>query len=361
MAAPKRLPSLHRPQIYVHVEFGVSWSQRRAPNQHGVTYRSRGLRERLPNFPRQVPPLNTNYLAGTANTDTERSRQQSLRPEDYALYLPPRPQDLDAIEEERRSSRDSRSSHERGRSAPPPINNSPWDITNLPESSAMGASSSSRAAPTGSGPQPMIWKDLPEVPSRFRLGEDGMPWSAWSWPDADPDDARLFPPASRQQQNEEFMPYRRSPAAAYSSPEDKETAVEPRGADPSGKARELEALGHAMMTIDNGFENQWWNSGGREPTTWVAHETSTAPTPAPSHQPPAPRHQGTTDSIGSLGWAVASTPLDNRASYGSAQHLVSPLSRSGTLVETPPPRYIQLTRSMSTRSEELFLDGGRWG
>ncbi len=65
---PVMEPPSHRqrrgPQIYVHVEFGVSWSSQHVPKNHEVTYKSRAIRERQPaSFPRQIPAPNTNYLA----------------------------------------------------------------------------------------------------------------------------------------------------------------------------------------------------------------------------------------------------------------------------------------------------------
>jgi len=349
-----RLGSLHRPQVYVKVEFGVSWSQRQAPNNHGLTYRSRNLRERLPNFPRQVPATNTNYLAGLPPPSQGSS---FLLPDDGPRQPRHFLQDIEE-REERRSSRDSRSSHERGRSAPPPINNSPWDITQL-DASAF-PSSSSRAAAAAPMPDDALWKELPEVPTRFRLGEDGMPWSAWSWPyDYDPDmDSRGPSPGQG--------PAPRVTAGHASSSALATTARSPHeAARDAARNRELEALSAAMVTVDNGFENQWWNQGDRETTAAVVMSANMAgpvvTTPPPAYEP----GHGQNVSVASLGWAIASERPADRTSYAAAvaaSHGVSPLTAATDLRSPPPPLYQQaLTRSMSTRSEELFMDGGRWG
>ncbi|KAF3763062.1 hypothetical protein M406DRAFT_356926, partial [Cryphonectria parasitica EP155] len=66
----------------------------------------------------------------------------------------------------------------------------------------------------------------------------------------------------------------------------------PQGDDPA-RRHELEALGHAMMTVDNGFENQWWNQGERK------HLTAVTP-------PPATRQQ--MEEQMALGWVGALLP-----------------------------------------------------
>ena len=342
-----RLGSLHRPQVYVKVEFGVSWSQRQAPNNHGITYRSRNLRERLPNFPRQVPAPTTNYLAGLPPPTHGSS---SLHPEETQPRQPHHfLQDIDEGEE-RRSSRDSRSSHERGRSAPPPINNSPWDITQL---DASGMPSSSRAVAPAPMPDDVLWKELPEVPTRFRLGEDGMPWSAWSWPmDYDPDSTSRGPSPGQGsgQHHQRFGAAADRGVTAARSPQE--------AARDAARNRELEALSAAMVTVDNGFENQWWNQGSRETVTMSANMAASPPPPAYE-----PGHVQST-SVPSLGWAIASERPSDRTSYaaavGAASYMVSPMTAAADFRSPPPLYQSALTRSLSTRSDEMFLDGGRW-
>ena len=171
------------PQIYVHVEFGVSWTRRPA-KKHEMTYVSRGLRERNTGFPRQVPAPNTNYLAAIHDFEQHQSRTGQLRraqtdndpqshhqmQEYYQVghhdYLPPQEQ------QPRHPRGGSRHPHERGQSAPPPIGENPWDV-NVSQDPAGGAEPSA-----DSRPQPDPWKALPAEPSQFRLGEGGMPWSA---------------------------------------------------------------------------------------------------------------------------------------------------------------------------------------
>lgn len=91
---------------------------------------------------------------------------------------------------------------------------------------------------------PALWKDLPTDPASFRLGE-GLPWSVSAWP-FDPDN------------DEHEPPFANIPTVVPLSPLSKR-----RGEDPQ-RVKELASLSTAMMTVDNGFENQWWNQGERQ-------------------------------------------------------------------------------------------------
>lgn len=98
------------------------------------------------------------------------------------------------------------------------------------------------------------------------------------------------------------------------------------------------------MTVDNGFENQWWNQGQRDSVT---EEAALPQDPQPS-------------SRNSLGWAVASN-----ASTRHDRSSQDRLSIATTDVVSPLPSFVSpdsagppLTRSLSTRSDELFID--RW-
>lgn len=515
VGAFKSSQSVHRPQVYVHVEFGVSWTSRRPPNNHVVTYQSRGLRNRLANFPRKVPSPTTNYLANAVppslqpghrsaiddfpaqrpqhheqqrrgerhavwqsletqrwldhqsqsrrreeqvqlrqhqHSQRQRSRQQQPQQQQQQIsrthlstgyrnrmVLPP-------VDEEQRSrsSRDSRSSHERGHSEPPPLSGSPWDITagdgsGLPinYSGSRYAVPSSFAVGAVRGGQPAhIWKDLPELPTRYRLGE-GLPWSiGLPEPDVDPDDERLRPrsqpeagDSSSIHQSLDYSPFKPFsnrptvlPIQAVDDEDQRQQDVDTQ------RQRNLEALSSAMMTIDNGFESQWWNQGGREntdaqspsapvPSVWPPGMSSSAlpvslvlpaslgesddegqgtqaePAQVPQQTSSLPASPSEASSprrirMASLGWAIASSPvptetveptgpytppslassvlprhpqrvssLNNRAS----QQVVSPVSEfAGGDLWSPATRSRQLSRSMTTRSEELFLTMGRY-
>ncbi|KAL1899120.1 hypothetical protein Sste5346_003042 [Sporothrix stenoceras] len=517
----------HRPQVYVHVEFGVSWTSRHVPNNHVLSYKSRGLRDRLANFPREVPAPSTNYLSSSVppqlqpghhssfddfttsrrheqqkqrerhavwdSLETQRRRehhqqtqnrhreelaqarynqqqqqkrrsqnqqqlqqlqtqpqlqQQPQQPQQQSqlsqLYLSTRYQSrmgLAPVDEEQRSSRssrDSRSSHERGHSEPPPLSGSPWDITTgdasvlpLNFGGSRYAVPVSGAGPARSGAQPQIWKDLPELPTRYRLGE-GLPWSqGLPEPDVDPDDERLRPrsqpeagDSSSIHQSLDYSPFRpfaNRPTVLPIQTADVETQ---RQLDiDSQRKRDLEALSSAMMTIDNGFESQWWNQGKRlntdaqsptapAPSVWPSGMSSSAlpvslvlppslqgesddegqstssPVPQQTSSLPTSPSSPRRIRMASLGWAIASSPistepaaapvtpspssvlprhpqrlssLGNNRSSQSSQQIVSPISEfTGNDLWSPGTRNRQLSRSMTTRSEELFFTTGRY-
>jgi hypothetical protein len=396
-----------RPQIYVHVEFGVTWTGQNPPRMHDLTYRSKGLRDRSPNFPRQVPAPTTNFLA--APTESPYQRDHHVYHGYYGREAW-RYRNNDVQEEEmaRRSTRaeTSRSSQERGHSAPPPFGQNPWDVNvsqqpRKPVSAApMPVPSSSTSAPAAAprkkaqvpNMSATLFKELPEVPARFRLGSDGMPWSAWSWPygyepdayPADDDDDEEDLSGGNFTAAPEDRPHTAHPLvsnptqAAFYSPgigvavtrDDNEV---PTRADKSQQVRDLEALSAAMMTVDNGFENQWWYQGQREmtrsepsattPATNRLTTTTNADTVVSTHPPDylfSPRY---------LGWAVATpTPQEEqrqRQQQGQADLRYSQMSNSIVSPVTDiteyddrssaTPTFNSLGRSGTRKSDELFM------
>lgn len=406
MDNPLTRPSAHglqRPQAFLKVEFGVSWSPRHAPRIHGFEYGSRALRERAIGFPRHVPAPTTNYLAATSIQDFQQAQvpqyfhqaqpeqmQSQQRPvqHEYNSHLAnTRPDaqqrqnrrssrrfrqvvfapELELPNIERRASRDERIAsskrHERGHSAPPPLSDNNWDIVQ-PQTTAHASTDSSTACATVIRPVSDVWKSLPELPTRFRLGEEGMPWDSCADPVGldfylEPDPLLQPPPTHALPNPQHAQPCEEMPLATggnTTSP----TAVraEPyigsprhRGEDPA-RVRELEALGSAMMTVDNGFENQWWNQGEREPM------------PTALHPPPTTRDQVREQLT--LGWAMAHLPPGadgSSPSLASTEHgpialdnmVVSPVSSySGPLPQ------VSLSRSLSTRSDEVWFTGGSY-
>ncbi|OTA99329.1 hypothetical protein M426DRAFT_27628 [Hypoxylon sp. CI-4A] len=345
--------NISKPQIFVQLAFGVSWSQRHTPQTHTVTYMSRNLKNARDsgNFPRQVPPPTTNFLDASESRphrsrehscqyhqqqQRQRSRQrhhlqqyqvsaqgrESGYPEDQtdsqtneALRVRPR---LGSRSEARGTL------HERGRSAPPPINDSPWDVHH-----PSGATLFPSHAPANNE-QSRAWKALPALPAEsthYRLGEDGLPWSAWAWPGDVQDDETNSP-----------SPFANNPTTVPLSTE------RPRSEDLE-RARELESLSTAMMTVDNGFENQWWYQGPRESVEpwWPqdadedfdeAHTLTTAEAMLLSGSEPP------------LALASEHEQLPN------LNDIVSPISDSSSPAQSfTRPLY----RSLTTRSEELWL------
>jgi len=178
-----------------------------------------------------------------------------------------------------------------------------------------------------------------------------MPWSSWSWPlGYDPEGARLAEDVSGTSPSVHVTDH-------VSSYEASPLSVSVYSPGPSGVAtgreRELGALSAAMMTVDNGFENQWWNQGPREPVPVTTQEEEQLTVPPASNMMSRNRW-----STRSLGWAVAQTPALTSATIRSLNpsDIVSPVSESDlSPAPTYQSRYPQLSRTMSTRSEELWF------
>ncbi|KAI5925610.1 hypothetical protein F4810DRAFT_57738 [Camillea tinctor] len=346
--------SLSKPQIFVQLSFGVSWSERHAPRNHTVTYMSRNLKNarEVGNFPRQVPPPTTNFLATSDSRQHRNSSQHHYHHHQHHHHHQhgqPQQQQQEHRHHQSRSRNlerprgratdplrehpvmnspagdllvESRGvSHERGRSAPPPLNDSPWDA--YPTTSATLFPHPAQA----SRDQPQVWKALPTSPSQFRLGEDGLPWSAWAWPgDAE----------AQTHENNDDPPYANHPTTVALSSE------VPRQ-DDLERVRELESLSTAMMTVDNGFENQWWYQGPREVTNWWPQNEE--------NEDHDPRPLSTTEA---MLLSTSEPPVSimelNREDDMEADMrcIVSPIS------DWSPPSHLQ--RSLTTRSEELWLE-----
>ncbi|XEU95778.1 hypothetical protein FSHL1_001062 [Fusarium sambucinum] len=416
-----------RPAIYVHLEMGLSLPKIMSKDRH-ITYISKSMRDRANQFPRQLPPANTNYLNSSSEyqaghqqmlTQTQPTQDQlqhqfayhanNLAPNTYSRdpvstsvaqgqsYQPYRPQQVqhdireyyapdstaqpppqrDSLqpEEALRSSRSTRrGSHERGKSAPPPLNSSPWDI----------------GPPHASGNEPYLWKALPATPSQFRLGEGDMPWDSWTFPagldDNNEEDDHGERGDGRKRSREASLRATWGPEfpIEYSRPT-QPVQVDDRA---RGKAKDIQSLASALMTVDNGFEDQWWYQG---PRLVNIHGNVMVPTAVPKSSF-HPDHQQS-----SVGWAVSheeAQRLKNQNNQHQLQqkrqeqqrrrqrHLslqeqqlesfvpsnasfqpVSPYSGTNTadivspLSDYPSPlsSYGGLRRSLTTRSDELHL------
>ncbi|KAI0474264.1 hypothetical protein F4859DRAFT_84143 [Xylaria cf. heliscus] len=311
---------LGRPQLFVQLSWGVSWSDRYVPRTHTLSYTSKHLKEarNSGNFPRQEPyhqHRRPDSPQRQHHRDHERAHGRSGNSRPHHLMV------QSARRESRSESR--RASNERGSSAPPPIiHDGPWDD----EEGGPSATLFPRPARATWNP-PHVWKDLPTNPARFRLGEDGLPWSATAWPfDADGD--------------EDEPPFANLPTTLPLSPPNRRHSDDPQ------KVKDLESLSSAMVTVDNGFENQWWNQGPREPTAWVPADS------ADDDDDEDERPLSAADAI----LLSAAEPPSGVETYspvsGSFRDLVSPLSDTGPSFNISSP----LQRSSTSRSDELWMD-----
>jgi hypothetical protein len=346
-----------------------------------------------------VPAPNTNYLAAIHNFDQRQARLRENRQnnplrhhqmQEYyqgeelreqqrqqARQQQPRQQprthlQVPVIQEPERQTRaDTRSSSaERGRSAPPPIGENPWDV-NIPHLQTRN----SQMTPSDRNPAEIRRKPLPAPPSQFRLGDGGQPWSTWSLPDGyDPDthpkdeeedygtygtfDTYEDIPVISEPGDRNSTTYATNPTMVSTFSPDPTFVPEPTitiSQEPSsssapvvrdvetGRAKELGALSAAMMTVDNGFETQWWNQGQRDTVF------STAATDDPTTPDESPIHRWS-----STGAAMSSTasPVEARLPAG----VVSPLTDAAFSPAQVPASLLQ--RTLSTRSEELWFREG---
>jgi hypothetical protein len=232
----------------VNVQVGVSFSNNNPPHTASMKYTSRHMQERLYRehqeaFYRQREPQSLM----PENSQERLSRQQRAR------SLDARP--IDA--------------YGRGVSAPPSLYDRNEPISPV--------SAITPLHHTGSMPLEGANRPLPAVPSRFRLGEDGLPWSTEPW--------------YRCEEEQIVSPIR--PAVIGFEREERRTE------DPQ-RVRELEDLHQAMMTVDSlghdGWEAWTWDSVGDIPR--------------------GPR---------SLGWAVSTEARPERLN---------------NVLEPPPPPYV---------------------
>ncbi|KAK5625505.1 hypothetical protein RRF57_001221 [Xylaria bambusicola] len=311
--------SLGRPQLFVQLSFGVSWSDRHIPRTHTLSYTSKHLKNARDSghFPRQEPRHNHRRqdLAQRQSRaewhhyrdhERPRGRPNQSRTGNPAALSPPR--------EPRSDSR--RAGNERGSSAPPVVHEGPWtDDEGGPSATLFPRPA--RAARNS----PHLWKDLPTNPARFRLG-DGLPWSSSGWP-------------LDQDGEEEEPPFANTPTTLPLSPPNRRHSEDPQ------RVRDLESLSTAMVTVDNGFENQWWNQGERESTARVSsHSVEDEVRPM---------------SMADAVLLSAAEPPSGVETYspisGSSRDLVSPLSDFSPNFNT----FSSLHRSSSTRSDELWM------
>lgn len=279
-----------RPGLYVRLEVGVSWP-RHMNKRRSISYTSPAVKERQErNLLLATPAFNTttrahnndhlhnpdqaylqhvyNYAAqndytrdqsywqynhtaaqprAEAQQPTLASLEQPLSTQThYVAYHPSyRQQTLYSSQNDHlpRRSR-SMSSHNSRGSSGQAYAQTPWDA----EPEALGSTAlPAKPAPTQ---RSQSWKPLPATPDHFRLGEDAMPWSG----SPDPADYSAVE-SSRRGQFEDLDALRTGPVDSTLQ----------RSADDRDRGRtvEMQSLATALMTVDNGFEDQWWFQGPR--------------------------------------------------------------------------------------------------
>jgi hypothetical protein len=362
-----------KPGVYLKFEVGISWNARHPGKNREITFMSKNMRNRNENLSRQLPVVGSSAQEPRGHNNHESFHYYSGRPhfaQQYAqpagqplpanphnqnrierkplphqlprqfsspsAYLHPRTPpglgsdpspDRDDPEFDARSSR-SRSSHERGKSAPPPFNDSPWDA----EPEPMGATALPRQSDA-----PGIWKALPAAPSDFRLDEPDLAWTPITLPMGFMySDIGEGSWDNRSSRRESFFP---SAARTTDNIDDRDKV----------RPTDIESLATALMTVDNGFEDQWWYQGPRLVNIAGDLISSTVLREYAS--------QG-----GTVGWAVADNDHSAGVSRGdttrtrrapsSGIDIVSPLSETASAT---PSSFVGMRRTLTTRSEELHM------
>ncbi|KAI1469221.1 uncharacterized protein F4812DRAFT_457761 [Daldinia caldariorum] len=334
--------NIPKPQVFVQLAFGVSWSERHTPQMHSMTYMSRNLKNARDsgNFPRQVPPPNANFL-GPPESLQQRSREHPSRHHRQHNHIQTREpgrsrgqnghQPHDQVRPRPRRNSLGESRGERGRSAPPLFSDSPWDIPHV--SASLFPQCSQKVEDQSS-------KELPAVPSQFRLGEEELPWSSYAWPfTGDPENVEDEDDEDEDEDGRRDLPFQNRPTTIPLASE------RPSGED-ADKVRELESLSTAMMTVDNGFEHQWWYQGPRQSMErwWTrASEEEDDARSAVSAQAVL---------LSDIPPPSALDPDDNNTLL-NFNDIVSPISEASS----PAPNFAYpLHRSLTTRSDELWLE-----
>jgi hypothetical protein len=376
-----------KPAVYFHVEFGVSWTPGQPSKTKQATYMSRNMRNQPGQVPRRIQHANSDFM-GTSSQRYLTAQDHRTTAEGpsqiYEYYAPTHqyasrrhatsPRHADHHREHhrehhhrehhhhhhahavrapganhpgRRSRSLNRSSQEqRGKSAPPPLNTAnPWEAEPEPMTATILPSK----------------PDLPVSPhqaegagfkhSQFNLEHDDAPWSA------------SFPPGFMlplDSEHGEGMSRTAGDRGTFGAP--------PRRSENQdrGRVTEIESLAAALMTVDNGFEDQWWNQGPR--LVNIGGELKSAS--ALEEMLVARERAGSVDTAEEIRAARARfgsivSPLDDaepsmisrRASLPtdspvpSIVDIVSPVSD----VSSPGPSFRVMRRTLTTRSDELHM------
>jgi hypothetical protein len=123
------------------------------------------------------------------------------------------------------------------------------------------------------------------------------------------------------------------------SPEASSSPVRTRDLE-TGRTKDLGALSAAMMTVDNGFETQWWNQGQRKSVF----------TDDPTTPDESPIHRWSTHPMSASTTSPTETTTPMRA---LPTGVVSPMTEAAFSPAQVPASLMQ--RTMSTRSEELWF------
>ncbi|CAG8979788.1 hypothetical protein HYALB_00013370 [Hymenoscyphus albidus] len=281
---PQKSSRWPSPAIHVNVEFGLSFSQNDPPHIRSMKYTSNTMNERRQRHRREEFMGNgQESLLSGGDRGQQEIDQQQLRQNQQHFHR------HQQIQHDRQHSRtltvSSRGSRERGSSAPPflpPLS----PVSSMSTGTYRNSTTWNELSFRNSNRVESRDRPLPPEPSRFRLGEDELPWSTPAW-------------------------YRSPDVESFNSPigsVDIGLPLSPRRAEDPRRIRELEDLHQAMMTVDSLGNDEWdawtWGEGvgdiprGPRSLGWAVSRTEEVPdlvaaerqAASPPVPPPPPPH-----------------------------------------------------------------------
>ncbi|EEY21343.1 conserved hypothetical protein [Verticillium alfalfae VaMs.102] len=203
-----------------------------------------------------------------------------------------------------------------------------------------------------------VWKALPAIPTSYRLsehlGDGGVPWST-GWP------IEFGVPDGQDEQSlseGEFVPFANQPTVIHVTSDSRTTLL--LHEDPTREA-EMDDLSNAMMTVDNGFETQWWNQGPRAVVSYSATGEPVLHSPVEPVPEAIPIPEDAEMTARSVGWAIAQQPYGSLPSTGAGFNFVTVSPVTVTDASSPQfwvqqsGQHPRMQRSLTTRSDELFF------
>ena len=234
-----------RPGVFFHIEMGVSWPTKHTrpqTNHHTTLTSSQSTRDQTNQIARRPLLSHKDPTTGPARrTGPSLLRQDDLDHQNHRRehHSSAHPRSSTVDHEDFRVR--GKSSNPHGRCAPPPPAKSQSIDTN-PERTTKAPCLAAKKLPE-------VWKALPPTPAPSTISVvDGSAVIAAS---------QNFAPtygAGFAERDELAMEWK------VDHTDENPTIVNDR---PTGWIKEMECLATAMMTIDNGFEDQWWNQGTR--------------------------------------------------------------------------------------------------
>lgn len=285
-----------RSRLYFHLEMGVSWPKKHAPpanSPHANPERSLA-NDQSRQLRHGTTPLNPNHITDQPNFQPSLPLSNDNKPRR------PEPRHGNHAQEQWQDMRADAYGNKRTSKSSPAQKHMATDLD---------------CGPTKGVPE--VWKALPPTPAPSLLEVVG---------------GNLSSPASQ-----DALVFRRShgnvPGDGIQEQEAKlgaDAGLKTVNSHSTGWIKEMECLATAMMTVDNGFEDQWWNQGPR--LVNVTGDLIPANANYTHHTTPAFRLMSK-----DLGIRTSVDEVSFQSTHCSTTGAVSPISNSSTIPPRHPP------------------------